>query len=639
MMKTEQDYGTGNIKLSLGKKLSILAPYVRTKFIDQIKGVWFIVLYLLLFQTLVLRLPIVYSLMISLGLAIVILGLMFFLEGVLLGLMPFSETIGSLLPKKSKLPVILMFGFIVGMGATFAEPAIGALKAAGSNVLPDKAPLLFSLLNDFSGQLVFCVGAGVGMAVLISLLRFLYGWRLRTVIIPSLVFTMALTLWAHFNGVLQSIIGLAWDCGGITTGPVTVPIVLALGIGVCRVAGSGDSSSAGFGTVSMASMLPVLAVLSLGVYHFYKDDYYGRPNYGNKIVASAVVESPSKETGAAKAYHLKGFSQADIEEFQKTGELPGKYAVGYEGGTPELKDGKIRLANATIVFTKTSTSSVNRKDIKRWDASSHLMEMLRSAALASLQAIIPLVLFLLITIKLVLREKLPQADEIAVGIIFALIGMTLFSLGILLGLTPLGNQVGQNTVAAFTSVVPWGMEGIHGPLYGAGFLGKMVAILFGFLLGYGATLAEPALNAVGVTVEKITVGAFKKILLMQTVAIGVGVGIALGVAKLSYNVPITYLLLPLYVICVILTYLSEEDICNFAWDSGGVTTGPMTVPLVLAMGLGIGSNIPGVIEGFGILGIASVTPVIAVLMVGIIVRKSGGQQMESTGAVEGASHD
>ncbi len=568
-MKTEQDYGTGRIKLGFGKTLSILMPYVRNKFIDQIKGVWFIVLYLILFQVIVLRLPIVYSLMISLGIAIVVLGLMFFMEGILLGLMPFSETIGSLLPKKSKLPVILTFGFIVGMGATFAEPAIGALKAAGANVLPDNAPLLFSLLNEFSGQLVFCVGAGVGMAVLISLLRFLYGWRLRTIIIPSLIITMTLTIWAHFNGVLQPIIGLAWDCGGITTGPVTVPIVLALGIGVCRVAGSGDSTSAGFGTVSMASMLPVLAVLILGVVHFYKDDYYGRPNCKSTIVASRIVDETSKETGAQKRYHLKGFSESDIEEFKRNGELKGKYTIGYEGGVSELREGKICVTNATIVFTKTNTSTVNKDNVKKWDANSHLFAMLKDSAMASLQAIIPLVLFLLITLRLVLREKVPQADEITAGIIFALIGMTLFSLGILLGLTPLGNQLGQNTVSAFTPIVPWGMEGVHGPLYGEGFWGKLVAIVFGFLLGYGATLAEPALNAVGVTVEKITVGAFKKILLIQTVAIGVGVGIALGVAKLAFNIPITYFLLPLYIICVVFTFLSLEDICNFAWDSGG----------------------------------------------------------------------
>ena len=100
--------------------------------------------------------------------------------------------------------------------------------------------------------------------------------------------------------------------------------------------------------------------------------------------------------------------------------------------------------------------------------------------------------------------------------------MALFGLGISLGLTPLGEQLGGNIPAAFSSVQPWGLAGLQGPLYGEGFSGKLVAIIFAFFLGYGATLAEPALNALGTTVEKITVGAFKKSLLMQTVAIGVG---------------------------------------------------------------------------------------------------------------------
>ena len=151
--------------------------------------------------------------------------------------------------------------------------------------------------------------------------------------------------------------------------------------------------------------------------------------------------------------------------------------------------------------------------------------------------------------------------------------------------------------------------------------GKIVAIVFGFFLGYGATLAEPALNALGTTVEKITVGSFKKSLLMQTVAVGVGLGIAMGVCKIAYNIPLTYLLIPPYIVLLVLTVFSTEEFTNFGWDSAGVTTGPITVPLVLAMGLGIGSNIPGVIDGFGVLALASAMPIISVLAVGLLVSK------------------
>jgi len=153
--------------------------------------------------------------------------------------------------------------------------------------------------------------------------------------------------------------------------------------------------------------------------------------------------------------------------------------------------------------------------------------------------------------------------------------------------------------------------------------GKVMTMVFAFFLGYGATLAEPALNALGETVENVTVGVFKKKLLMQVVAMGVGMGIAAGVAQMAFeSLDFTMLLIPPYLLLLFLTLISTDEFVNFAWDSAGVTTGPITVPLVLAMGLGIGANIPGVRDGFGILALASVGPIITVLSVGLIVNRS-----------------
>ena len=198
-----------------------------------------------------LKLPIVFALTISFGVALVVAGLTFFMEGLELGLMPFGEIIGSVLPRKSKLPVIMLFSVLLGIGATLAEPAIFVLKQAGAGVKPDQAPLLYSLLNDFSGQLVACVGFGVGIAVLLGVVRFLYGWSLKVFILPLVGVLTTLTVWAHFNEFLVPIMGLAWDCGAVTTGPVTVPLVLALGIGVCRIVSGGSSEGGGFGVVPL----------------------------------------------------------------------------------------------------------------------------------------------------------------------------------------------------------------------------------------------------------------------------------------------------------------------------------------------------------------------------------------------------
>ena len=244
----------------------------------------------------------------------------------------------------------------------------------------------------------------------------------------------------------------------------------------------------------------------------------------------------------------------------------------------------------------------------------------RGALEGAIWAIVPLCSILLLVLMGGLRQRPKHLDELFIGISCAVIGMCLFNLGIALGLTPLGEQLGGNVVSSFTSIQPWQSEGFVDPLFKSSTAGKCLAILFGFILGYGATLAEPALNALGSTVEKITVGAFKKNLLMQAVATGVALGIATGVAKIAFNLELWYLLIPPYAFLLILTFFSSEDFVNFGWDSAGVTTGPITVPLVLAMGLGIGAK-TGAIDGFGVLSLASVGPIITVLTVGLLVRK------------------
>ncbi|MFT7289432.1 MAG: hypothetical protein ACI87W_003566, partial [Halieaceae bacterium] len=277
------------VQLGFRGTWAIILPYLREKLTEQVKSVWFIVFYLLFFQIVVLGLPIVYAGMIATGIAVVAIGLTFFMEGLRVGLMPLGETLGAVLPRNSTLPMILAFSFLLGLGATFAEPAIAVLRAAGANVRPLDAPLLFSLLNDFADQLVTAVGLGVGVAVMLGVLRFFYGWSLKLLILPTLTILISLTLIASQDPILLPILGLAWDCGAVTTGPVTVPLVLALGVGVCRIVGAGDVKDAGFGIVTLASLFPILAVLLLAFYHAGAEDYYGQVNYSGEPLAVSAT--------------------------------------------------------------------------------------------------------------------------------------------------------------------------------------------------------------------------------------------------------------------------------------------------------------------------------------------------------------
>ena len=135
--------------------------------------------YLVLFQILILRQSVVDSWIITGGLLSVMIGLMLFIEGLKMGLMPLGETIGNTLPAKSSLFVVLVIVFLLGIGVTFAEPAIGALKAAGAIIQIERAPYLYTLLNDWADVLVLMVGAGVGLAAVLGTVRFLYGWSLK----------------------------------------------------------------------------------------------------------------------------------------------------------------------------------------------------------------------------------------------------------------------------------------------------------------------------------------------------------------------------------------------------------------------------------------------------------------------------
>ena len=512
-----------------------LKNYTQGRFIEQLKAVTPIAVYLMLFQLIILNQVIEDSIGITLGLFGVIVGLMLFMEGLMLGLMPFGETIGTLLPKKSTLPGVLTIAFMLGVGVTFAEPAIGALKTAGAIVSVERAPYLYTLLNDWSGILVFVVGGGVGIAAVLGTLRFIHDWSLKPMIYAALTPGVLLTLYALNDPYLEAVLGLAWDCGAVTTGPVTVPLVLSLGIGIASSAGKGTSKLSGFGIVTLASIFPIVGVMCLAIF---------------------VRETVTPEEIIAAAQ-----------------------AVGQGAAAPpwyEVSPG------VDIVL--------------------------------GFRAILPLVLFLVLVLKVMLKEEIKNAGMVFYGIGLTIAGMCIFNLGLTYGLSSLGGQTGGLLPSAFATIaaVP------SSPIY-TYILGLVVALVFAWILGFGSTLAEPALSALGTTVENLTQGVFKKSLLINAVSLGVACGIALGLAKVIFEMRLAFILLPLYGLGVVLTYFSTEEFVNIGWDSAGVTTGPITVPLVLSMGLGVGGA-TGVVEGFGILSAASICPILSVLITGLLVR-------------------
>ena len=275
----------------------LIAPYSGVRFFAQLRAVLPLAAYLIAFQLLILRQPLDAALTLSAGLFAVVFGLALFMEGLNVGLMPFGTLIGDRLPRRASMPVMLSIIAVLGVGVTFAEPAIGALQAFGVSVDVTRAPYLYELLNNWTLPLVLLVGLGVGLAAMLGTVRFVYGWSLKPVIFLTVLPTICVTLIVYANPDLRAIIGLAWDCGAVTTGPVTVPLVLSIGIGIANSAGKPGSSLSGFGVVTLASLLPILAVLGLAL-------FVAEIRSPDEIIAAAKA-MPAASTAA----QARGFGQ------------------------------------------------------------------------------------------------------------------------------------------------------------------------------------------------------------------------------------------------------------------------------------------------------------------------------------------
>jgi hypothetical protein len=181
------------------------------------------------------------------------------------------------------------------------------------------------------------------------------------------------------------------------------------------------------------------------------------------------------------------------------------------------------------------------------------------------------------------------------------LGLFMFDEGLQVGLFPLGDEMTQGLMRDGVSM--W------------------VLYLYGFLIGFATTMAEPALIAVSIKADKVSVGQLKAMWLRSLVSIGVGIGIVLGCARIVDGSNIAWWLIPGYLLVMALTKLAPRFIIPIAYDCGGVTTSTVTVPLVTALGVGLAERTPGrdpMIDGFGLIAFASLLPMIIVMSYGIL---------------------
>lgn len=233
--------------------------------------------------------------------------------------------------------------------------------------------------------------------------------------------------------------------------------------------------------------------------------------------------------------------------------------------------------------------------------------------LGSVRDLAPIFAVILFFQLLVLQQPLPDIERLLAGVFFVVLGLTFFIYGLELGLFPIGEAMAH--ALARKGSVFW-------------------LLVFAFLLGFGTTIAEPALMAVadeaarvaanGLVIENTEIARQNYANgLRYTVAISVGTALVIGVIRILKGWPMHWIIAAGYVLVVIMTMFAPSEIIGIAYDSGGVTTSTITVPLVTALGVGLASSIRGrspLTDGFGLIAFASLTPIIFVMAYGMLIQ-------------------
>ncbi len=228
------------------------------------------------------------------------------------------------------------------------------------------------------------------------------------------------------------------------------------------------------------------------------------------------------------------------------------------------------------------------------------MQRIKDTLLEAVYAVIPITAVIIVLQFALVRLPVEVFLQFLAGVVMVGVGLTLFLLGVQLGLLPMGEYIGA---ALPKTGKAW------------------VVVFFGFLLGFIVTLAEPNVRILADQVDIVSAGAISKNLLIYTIAFGVAIFVALAMLRIILGIPIIYILILSYGAIFLLSALAPPHFLPVSFDAGGVTTGPLLIPFVLALGVGVASVLGGKsasTDGFGLVALAFAGPILAVLLLGVI---------------------
>ena len=431
---------------------------------------------------------------------LVIIGISLFDWGADISMSPMGAYMGEGLTAKKKLGLLLFISFLVGTLTTISEPDLEVL-----------ANQLGSLINKT--VFISVVGVGVGIMLLVTILKIFFKKSLSLLLMFFHLILFAVTVLAiEKNGF--EFIPLSYDCGGVTTGPITVPFVLALGIGISTTLNSRDSKDNSFGLIALCSVGAIIAVLILSIF--------------------------------------------------------------MEG-------------NATI------DTNYGISDTIYMDFINNIPHIAKQVAI-SLGLIVLLFLICQITF---LKLDFKTIKKLFIGIIFTFIGLLLLLTAVETVFIDIGYEIG----------IQMAKNG-----------GVITPILFTFILGALIVVAEPAIQVLVRQVEDITNGVITKKSMLIGLAIGVGLAVCLSIVRIIFDINLMYIVIPVYLLSLGLSFFVPPIYTAIAFDSGGVATGPLTSSFILPLMVGFCMVAQGhsaiLQDAYGVLAMVGVFPLVTVQLLG-----------------------
>lgn len=439
------------------------------------------------------------------GAIMLVIGLSLFNLGADASMIRMGEQVGKYITKKKNIWLLIGVVTIIGIIITIAEPDLMVLAAQLNPPIPKFV-------------LIITVAIGVGIFLTLALLRIVLQVKLNTLLFILYVILFGFALFVLvYSG---EFIAVAFDSGGVTTGPMTVPFILALGLGVAGARGDNASKDDSFGLVAFCSIGPIITVLILGLI------YRGAEAKSSEIILYSSFDESVRHFGK--------------EIISKIGEIS--------------------------------------------------------------LAVLPIIGCVVIFEIILLKDSKKNILKIFIGLLYTYIGLIAFLAGASFGFMPIASFIGK-TIAA-TNL-------------------RFVLIPVGMIMGFFVVMAEPAVHVLNRQVEEITSGAISKKIMLLSLAIGVSISIGLAIARIIFDFNILYIIIPGYLIAICLMFFVPKIFTAIAFDSGGVASGPLTAAFLLPLAQGTCMAISSekmLTNGFGVVALVAMTPLIVVQMIGLIFK-------------------